>query len=96
MLCTQIDGPVPGQVDFFAVSRHSDVDCYSEDERRLMQLFVPHLNAGIRQNQIASLRQKRLCGRPATGPMAVVDRFGAIRMTEPGFVDFFTRNGPAG
>lgn len=94
VLCTQNHNPAIAQHHFLALCRHDDSHFFSESERYLKQLLMPHLNATLNINRVAQLRQMHAQGSDRRSAMAVVDRQGAMHTVEPGFVEHLRRQWP--
>lgn len=94
VLCTVNLNPIIGQQHFLALSRHDDRLGFSEDERRLKELLMPHLNATLDINRMSELRRLHAQGHAERHPMAVIDRLGAIHHAEPAFIEEFKRQWP--
>lgn len=87
VLCTRTFHESIGQSTFLALSRHNDSHGFSEQERQLKQLLMPHLSATLNINRVAQMRQLHALGADRRTAMAVIDRRGAIHNVEPGFTE---------
>ena len=94
VLCTVNLNPIIGQQHFLALSRHDDHCGFSEDERRLKELLMPHLNATLDINRMSELRRLHAQGHAERHPMAVIDRLGAIHHAEPAFIEELKQQWP--
>lgn len=94
VLCTVNTVPIIGQQHFLALSRHDEGCAFSERERRLKELLMPHLNATLDINRISELRRLHGRGDARRRPMSVVDRLGAIHHAEPAFIEQLRQHWP--
>jgi len=82
-LCTEATDERMGHHVFLCLFRRDASDVFSEDERQLKELVMPHLQSALRMNHAAHLRRMAL---EAGIGWAVVDRRGAVHDADPGFV----------
>lgn len=83
VLCTELTDQRMAHNVFLCLFRRDEHDIFTEDERQLKQLVMPHLQSAMRMNRAAHLR--RLAPQADTG-WAVVDRRGAVHDADPAFV----------
>lgn len=94
VMCTVNVNPIIGQQHFLALSRHDENNGFSEDERRLKELLMPHLNATLDVNRLLELRRLHAQGHAQRHSMALIDRLGAIHYAEPAFIEELKRHWP--
>lgn len=68
---------------------------FNENERRYMQLLMPHLTAALTSNWMLHLERTRAArAAPGTGALAVVDRKGVLCVADPALSEQLRREWP--
>jgi DNA-binding CsgD family transcriptional regulator len=86
-LCTVLVNPTLRLGIFLSLYRFRRGRPFTEDERRVMQLVMPHLWAAWTANWIAQLASAHAQGFPGHVALAVADHKGVLLAAEPGFFD---------
>ncbi len=87
------------QVTFLSFARRRQNPCFSESDRQLLELLMPHLVVMVDINYSAQISRWR-AGEPAyRSGIAVIDTQGAVHMADPAFLrlmrtEFSDWNGP--
>jgi DNA-binding CsgD family transcriptional regulator len=94
-LCTVTQLPVLNLMAFVSLYRVEGKPPFSENERRYMQLMMPHLTAALTANWMMHLERTR-ASRPATSgtALAVVDRRGMLYVADQGLSELLRREWP--
>jgi DNA-binding CsgD family transcriptional regulator len=80
-----------GLLQWVGVYRGDADDQYSETERQLIELLLPHLNEALGINRILNLRRE---SPAALHGAAIVDRFGVLHHADAQFLEFMQRECP--
>lgn len=94
-LCTVTLVPELNLMAFLSVYRMEGKPAFSENERRYMQLLMPHMTAALTSNWMLHLERARASRSPAGGTaLAVVDRRGMLYVADAGLSDLLRREWP--
>lgn len=94
VLCSESTNERLGHRIFLCLCRRDEHDIFSEDERYLKELVMPHLQCAIANNRDANLRRVALQSARAGKHWAVVDLLGAVHTAEPCFIETLERSWP--
>jgi DNA-binding CsgD family transcriptional regulator len=83
VLCTESTSEQMAHGVFLCLFRRDERDVFTEDERQLKQLVMPHLQSALRMNRAAHLR--RLAPQADAG-WALIDQRGSVHDADGAFV----------
>lgn len=95
-LCTVTLLPELNLMCFLSVYRLEGKPAFNENERRYMQLLMPHVTAALTGNWMLHLERTRAARGNAGGSnaLAVVDRRGVLHVADTGLSDLLRREWP--
>jgi DNA-binding CsgD family transcriptional regulator len=86
-LCTLLVNPTLNLITFLSLYRKRDAPVFTEEQRRLKELVMPHLWAAWTSNWIAQLAQARAHSVSSSAALAVADQRGVLHAAEPRFAE---------
>ena len=95
VLCTLLMNPALNLTTFLSLYRHHDSPPFTEEERKLKELVMPHLWAAGTSNWIAQLAYARAHSVSNNAAMAVADQRGTLHAAEPRFAELMQIEWPA-
>lgn len=95
VLCTLLMNPTLNLTTFLSLYRRSETPAYTEEERQLKQLVMPHLWAAWASNWIAQLASAKAHSFSNRVTLAVADQTGLLHAAEPRFSDMIQLEWPA-
>lgn len=95
MISTSSFSPVTNLLSFFSIARRRAQPAFSEGDRLLMGLLMPHLTAMLQISRVAQLSHLRAYDSALRSCLGTADGRGILRATEPGFADFLRDEWPA-
>lgn len=81
-LCTAWQGNIPQLFTFLSLGRNSKAVPFTEDERRLKQVLMPHLMDMAQVNRITEISSIRLINPQSRSALAVTDELGLLHAAE--------------
>ena len=94
VLCTLLMNPTLNLTTFLSLYRCSESPAYTESERQLKQLVMPHLWASWASNWIAQLASAKAHSFSNRVTLAVADQKGLLHAAEPRFSDMMQSEWP--
>lgn len=91
VMCASSHSHPTNLLSFFAIGRNSAVPAFTEAERLLLELLMPHLTAMLNLSHVSHMSQLRSTGSALRSSMGVVDSAGILHTAESGF-DRFLRD----
>lgn len=95
VLCTLLMNPALNLTTFLSLYRKHESPPFTEGERMLKQLVMPHLWAAWTSNWIAQLAYSRAHSVSNSAAMAVADQRGTLHAAEPRFAELLRVEWPA-
>jgi DNA-binding CsgD family transcriptional regulator len=91
VLCTESTSESMAQGVFLCLFRRDERDVFTEDERQLKQLLMPHLQSALRMNRVSNLRRS---APQSEAGWALIDRRGTVHDADSAFVRAIERTWP--